>query len=201
MCGAIDPPLDRAQGAVCGCLRFYHAQRCGFVFDALSAVLSETIGALGTRKTYGARNHKPTFTIAFMNQPTTGRLLRIFLRAFLVIVVLLIPIYTVSLSERIEVPAQWREIAVGDSHAQVRAKLRASGMGDTQCEWRGFEQSVRCTLLGQHHACGLEVRFDSDGARARVERVRIREPIYTGPFHMHARLRRNLQQSQASGMR
>jgi hypothetical protein len=136
-----------------------------------------------------------------MNQPRTNRLLRILGRGVLVIAALLIPIYAVSLSERLEVPAQWRETAVGDDHSQVRAKLRASGMDDTQCEWRGFEQSVRCTLVGQHHACGLEVRFDGPGDDARVDRVTIHEPIYTGPFHVHARLRRKLNQIDPPSMR
>jgi hypothetical protein len=110
----------------------------------------------------------------------------------LLIAALLVPVYLVSLGERLEVPAQWQEIAVGDSHPQVRAKLRTSGMADSQCEWRGLERSVRCTLVGQHHACGLEVRFDGPGDGARVEKVQIRQPLYTGPFHLHARLRRNL---------
>ena len=137
-------------------------------------------------------DHNPTFNTSLMYQHKTDRLLRIFRRAVLVIAAILVPIYAVSLSEQFEVPAQWREIAVGDGHAQVREKLRASGMGDTQCEWHGFEQSVRCTLMGQHHACGLAVRFDGPGDDARVEKVQIRQPIYTGPFHMHARLRRKL---------
>jgi len=127
-----------------------------------------------------------------MYRQTTNRILRILRRALLLIAALLVPVYLVSLSERLEVPAQWQEIAVGDSHPQVRAKLRTSGMADTQCEWRGLEHSVRCTLVGQHHASGLEVRFDGPGDGARVEKVQIRQPLYTGPFHMHARLRRNL---------
>ena len=136
-----------------------------------------------------------------MYRNTTNRFLRIIRRGALLIAALLIPIYAVSLSEQLEVPAQWREIAVGDGHAQVRAKLRASGMGDTQCEWRGFEQSVRCTLVGQHHACGLTVRFDGPGDDARVDRVRLHQPIYTGPFHAHARLRRKLDQIDRPTMR
>ena len=75
---------------------------------------------------------------------------------------------------------------------RLRAKLRASGLQDKQCEWLGREQSVRCTLVGRHHACGVLIRFDGAGTAARVERVQIHEPVYTGPFHMHARLRRNL---------
>ena len=136
-----------------------------------------------------------------MYRNTTNRFLRIIRRGALLIAALLIPIYAVSLSEQLDVPAQWREIAVGDGHAQVRAKLRASGMGDTQCEWRGFEQSVRCTLVGQHHACGLTVRFDGPGDDARVDRVEIHRPIYTGPFHAHARLRRKLDQIDRPAMR
>ena len=127
-----------------------------------------------------------------MYQQTTNRLLRILRRALLLIVALLVPVYAVSLSERLEVPVQWREIAVGDGHPRVRAKLRASGMDDLQCEWRVRESSVRCTLIGQHHACGLQIRFDGAGEDARVAKVQILEPVYTGPFHLHARLRRNL---------
>lgn len=127
-----------------------------------------------------------------MYRQTTDRILRILRRALLLIVALLVPVYAVSLSERLEVPEQWHEILVGDTHPQVRARLRASGMDDLQCEWHGRESSVRCTLVGQHHACGMEVRFDGPGDDARVENVQIRQPIYTGPFHMHARLRRKL---------
>ena len=128
-----------------------------------------------------------------MYRQTTNRFLRFLRRAVLLLMALLIPLYAISFSEHLEVPAQWYEVAVGDTHPLVRAKLRTSGMADTQCEWRGFERSVRCTLVGQHHACGLEVRFDGPGDGARVEKVQIRQPVYTGPFHMHARLRRNLQ--------
>jgi len=117
--------------------------------------------------------------------------MRILRRLLLMIAALLVPVYLVSFSERLEVPAQWREIAVGESHSQVRAKLRASGLGDMQCGWLEEGQRVRCTLVGQHHACGIAIRFDAAGAAARVEQVRIREPVYTGPFHLHARLRRN----------
>jgi hypothetical protein len=127
-----------------------------------------------------------------MYRKTKNRILRFLRRALLLIAALLVPVYLVSLSERLEVPAQWHEIGVGDSHPQVRSKLRASGLVDTQCEWRALAHSVRCTLVGQHHACGLEIRFDGPGDDARVEQVQIREPVYTGPFHMHARLRRNL---------
>ncbi len=152
-------------------------------------------------KTNQDKNLNPSLSNSLMYQHTTNRLLRIFRRAALLIAAILIPIYAVSLSEQFEVPAQWREIAVGDGHAQVREKLRASGMGDTQCEWRGFEQSVRCTLMGQHHACGLAVRFDGPGDDAQVARVKIHEPIYTGPFHTHARLRRKLNRIERSTMR
>jgi len=127
--------------------------------------------------------------------------MRILRRALLLIAALLVPVYAVSLSERIEVPTQWREIAVGDSHPQVRSKLRASGLQNTQCEWRGLGHSVRCTLVGQHHACGVAIRFDAAGADARVEQIQIHGPIYTGPFHLHARLRRNLHQITGPGMR
>ncbi len=112
-------------------------------------------------------------------------------RGILVIATALVLLYTISLSERLVVPSEWREIAVGHDHAQVRGLLRQSGLADTQCEWHAAEHTVRCTLVGRHHACGLVVRFDSTGAEARVEQVRILDPIYTGPFHLHARLRRN----------
>ena len=118
--------------------------------------------------------------------------MRILRRLLLLIVALLLPVYAVSLTEQFQVPPQWYEIGVGDSHAQVRARLRASGPQDQQCEWLGREQSVRCTLAGRHHACGVQIRFDGTGAAARVEQVQIHEPVYTGPFHAHARLRRNL---------
>jgi len=136
-----------------------------------------------------------------MYQQTTNRLFRIIRRAALLIAALLVPFYAVSLSERLELPAQWREIAVGDGHSQVRAKLRESGVGDTQCEWLGYAQSVRCTLMGQHHAGGVEIRFDGSGEDARVDRVTIHEPIYTGPFHAHARLRSKLNQIGRPAMR
>jgi len=126
-----------------------------------------------------------------MYRKTTHRFLRILRRAILLIGALLVPVYAVSLAERLDVPAQWREIAVGDGHPRVRAKLRASGLADMQCEWREDRHGVRCTLMGQHHACGIVIRFDAAGTKARVEKVQIREPVYTGPFHLHARLRRN----------
>ena len=118
--------------------------------------------------------------------------MRILRRLLLLVAALLLPVYVVSLTEPFEVPLQWREIGVGDSHPQVRALLRASGLQDQQCEWLDTKQGVRCTLVGRHHACGVLIRFDGAGAGARAEQVRIHEPIYTGPFHMHARLRRNL---------
>ena len=136
-----------------------------------------------------------------MYRQTTARILRIPRRAILLIAALLVPLYAVSLTEHLEVPAQWREIAVGQNHAQVRELLRASGLADTQCEWRGFENSVRCTLIGQHHAGGIAVRFGSANAAARVESVRIHEPVYTGPFHLHARVKRKLRQIQTAGVR
>ena len=125
-------------------------------------------------------------------EKTENNKMRTLRRLLLLIAALLVPVYAVSLGEQLEVPAQWRDIDVGDSHSQVRKKLRESGMDDMQCEWRGLEHSVRCTLVGQHHACGIVIRFDAAGTRARVEQVQIREPVYTGPFHVHARLRRNL---------
>jgi len=136
-----------------------------------------------------------------MYRQTTHRILRILRRALLLIGALLLPVYAVSLSEQLEIPPQWRAIDAGDSHSQVRAKLRASGLEDMQCEWLGVAQNVRCTLVGQHHACGIVVHFDAAGDDARVQRVRIHEPIYTGPFHMHARLRRNLHRITRSSVR
>ena len=116
-------------------------------------------------------------------------MLRILRRFTLLVVALLIPLYAVSLTETLEVPPAWRAIAVGDSHDQVRARLRESGLQDSQCEWLGTRQRVRCTLVGHHHASGIEIGFEGAGSSARVAEVRIREPIYTGPFHLHARLR------------
>ena len=136
-----------------------------------------------------------------MCRQTTTRILRILRRAILLTAALLVPVYAVSLSEQLDVPKPWREITIGQSHAQVRTLLRASGLEDTQCEWRGSENTVRCTLAGQHHACGIAVRFESDSAAARVQRVRVHEPVYTGPFHIHTRLKRNLHQVQTFGMR
>ena len=136
-----------------------------------------------------------------MYRQTTSRILRMLRRAILVIAIALALLYTISLRERLEVPAQWHEIATGQDHARVRALLRQSGLADTQCAWHAAEHTVRCTLVGRHHASGLVVRFDSAGAGARVEKVRIRDPIYTGPFHLHARLRRNFRQLAAAGVR
>jgi len=127
-----------------------------------------------------------------MHPKKPNRPLRILRRAFLLIAAMLLPVYLVSLGERFEVPEQWRAIRMGDGHSQVRALLRAGGLQNTQCEWRGRERSVRCTLVGRHHACGVAVRFDSTGADARVEQVQIHEPVYTGPFHLHTRLRNDL---------
>ena len=136
-----------------------------------------------------------------MYRQTTSRILRILRRALLLAAALLVPVYAVSLSEHFEVPAQWREIAVGQNHARVRSLLRASGLTDTQCDWRGFERTVRCTLVGRHHAAGIAVRFDSSDAGARVEKVTIHAPVFTGPFHMHARVKRILRKIQAPNMR
>ena len=116
-----------------------------------------------------------------------------FLRRFLLLTAaLLAPVYLVSWLEDFELPAAWRAIGIGDTHAQVRLRLRESGMADRQCEWLTVRHAVRCTLVGQHHAAGVEVRFDGAGGDARVASVQIREPVYTGPFHLHARLRGGL---------
>lgn len=119
-------------------------------------------------------------------------MLRILRRFILLVFAMLVPVYAVSLFEQIEVPPAWRDINVGDTHARVRARLRESGVDDRQCEWIVQRASVRCTLVGRHHASGMQVRFDGAGEDARVADVRIHEPVYTGPFHMHARLRRDL---------
>lgn len=111
-------------------------------------------------------------------------------RLLIVLVVFLLPLYAVSWSEELAIPAPWREIAVGDAHERVRALLRASGMGDQQCEWLAGQRAARCTLVGRHHAAGIVVRFDRDGREGRVVAVDVREPIYTGLFHWHARLKR-----------
>lgn len=116
-------------------------------------------------------------------------MLKILRRSALLILAVLLPLYAVSLAERLQVPAVWRQIAVGDTHAQVRARLRESGLDDTQCVWIDGLRSVRCTLMGRHHAVGIAVRFDGGGSAARVAQVTVRGPIYTGPFHLHARLR------------
>lgn len=119
-------------------------------------------------------------------------MLRILRRFTLLVLALLIPVYAISLTERLEIPPAWRDIQVGDGHPQVRSRLRESGLGDQQCEWHGVDLTVRCTLVGRHHACGVAIRFDGPGEDARVAAVTLREPIYTGPFHLHAQLRRNL---------
>ena len=48
--------------------------------------------------------------------------MRILRRLLLLVAALLLPVYVVSLIEPFEVPLQWREIGVGDSHAQVAGK-------------------------------------------------------------------------------
>jgi hypothetical protein len=116
-------------------------------------------------------------------------LLRFLRRLLLLIGLSLAPLYLLSLTEDLQVPPGWRAIDVGDSHAEVRARLRGSGLADSQCEWIADRRSVRCTLPGDHHAAGVVVVFDGPGRAARVAGVRIHEPVYTGPFHLHARLR------------
>lgn len=116
-------------------------------------------------------------------------MLRILRRFSLLVIALAVPFYAVSFTESLTVPPGWRAIDVGDNHAEVRARLRESGMADNQCEWLVARNSVRCTLVGRHHAGGIEVLFDSAGGDARVTEVRLHEPRYTGPFHLHARLR------------
>jgi YD repeat-containing protein len=115
---------------------------------------------------------------------------RILRRLLIVLALFLLPLYAVSWFEELTIPAPWREIAVGDSHDRVRTLLRDSGMGDQQCEWLPQRRTARCTLIGSHHAAGVVVRFDRDGRQGRVVAVEVREPIYTGPFHWHARLKR-----------
>ena len=106
---------------------------------------------------------------------------------------MLVPLYAVSLSEELEVPAAWRAINVGDTHRQVRAKLRDSGLADRECETHALGNLVRCTRVGRHHACGVAIRFDDRGETARVVEVRVYEPVFLGPFLSHMRLRRALQ--------
>ncbi len=126
-------------------------------------------------------------------------MLRVLRRFLLLVLALLLPVYAVSLTERLDVPPQWRDIQIGDGHAEVRARLRASGLGDRQCEWAMESRIVRCTLMGRHHACGVAVRFDGGGLDARVAEVQVGGPIYTGPFHWHARLRRALSDGMPMG--
>lgn len=116
--------------------------------------------------------------------------MRVIRRLLILLAIVLLPVYTISLLETLETPPQWRDIAVGDTHAEVRAKLRASGLADSQCDWLAMLHTVRCTLLGNHHASGVAVRFDGPGQTAHVAEVKVHEPIYTGPFHWHVRLRR-----------
>jgi hypothetical protein len=117
-------------------------------------------------------------------------MLRTLRRLLLLLLVLVLPAYAVSWLERLEVPSAWSGIRVGQDHAEVRDALRRAGMADNQCEWIARLRAVRCTLVGQHHAAGLVVRFDGDGRDARVAAVEIRPPVYTGPFHLHARIKR-----------
>lgn len=119
-------------------------------------------------------------------------MLRILRRFALLLLALLLPLYAVSFTERLEIPSEWREIGVGDNHAEVRALLRESGLGDQQCDWLAPSRTVRCTLMGRHHAAGVAIRFDGVGEDGRVSEVLVREPVYTGPFHLHVRLRRRL---------
>ena len=115
--------------------------------------------------------------------------MRILRRFILLLAALLLPLYAVSLTERLEIPEAWRAIAVGDNHSQVRTRLRISGLDDRQCEWLAAGTTVRCTLVGRHHAAGVAIRFDAPGDAARVAEVTVQGPVYTGPFHLHARLR------------
>lgn len=116
-------------------------------------------------------------------------MLRLLRRFALLLLALLLPVYAVSLMEDLKTPAAWDDIAVGDTHAQVRERLRASGMGDQQCEWLPSRLTVRCTLVGRHHAGGLAVRFEGAADRGRVVDVRVHPVRFTGPFHLHVRLR------------
>lgn len=116
-------------------------------------------------------------------------MLRLLRRFTLLLLALLVPVYAVSLMEDLEIPPAWSQIAVGDTHPKVRDRLRASGLADEQCEWLPSRLTVRCTLVGRHHAAGVAVRFDGPGEQARVSVVEVHPPKYTGPFHLHARLR------------
>lgn len=117
-------------------------------------------------------------------------LLRALRRLLIIAAVVLLPVYAVSLTEELQVPPAWHDVRVGDSHGEVRASLRAGGIDDYQCEWLAELRTVRCTLVGNHHAAGLLIAFDGSGRDGRVSRVEIRQPVYTGPFHWHARLKR-----------
>ena len=117
---------------------------------------------------------------------------RILRRFVILVVAALLPLYAISFTEDLEVPDAWHRIKVGDNHAQVRARLRESGLADRQCEWHRADSTVRCTLIGRHHASGVAIRFTDPGTTARVAAVTVREPIYTGPFHLHSRIRRAL---------
>lgn len=119
-------------------------------------------------------------------------MLKILRRFLFLLSITLLPLYAWSLTEQLEVPPQWRDIAVGDTHADVRGKLRASGLADQQCEWFGAKGVVRCTIVGLHHAAGVAIAFDRIGSNAQVAEVRIHEPVYTGPFHLHVRLKRGI---------
>lgn len=121
-------------------------------------------------------------------------MLRILRRFAVLVAAVLLPFYAISLTETLAIPSAWRAIDIGDDHAQVRTRLRDSGLADRQCEWLGRDAMVRCTLVGRHHAAGVLIRFDGDSDAARVIGVEIREPVYTGPFHLHARLRRTARQ-------
>lgn len=116
---------------------------------------------------------------------------RVLKRLLLLLSALLVPLYAVSLFETLETPPAWNQIRVGDSHARVREQLRASGLSEQQCEWLPGRFVVRCTLVGRHHAAGLAIGFDGAGGDARVAEVVVHPARYTGPFHLHARLRQS----------
>lgn len=62
-------------------------------------------------------------------------MLRILRRFSVLLLAVLLPLYAISLAESIAIPASWNEIGVGDSHADVRQRLRDSGLSDRLCEW------------------------------------------------------------------